>query len=261
MSEKTKYTEIWENNEIESLYKRFSAVVKPFEIPLLAILAKKANEIFRDRPGISIFEIGAGNGQHTQIILNAIDKNHNISYTGIDVSSAQREQFEVASKVFQSNVNVVEYTISSFQDYSPIKQYDVVISQHSWYGIGSDIKNFEKLRDILTDGGVCFIMLNPKGNLSQIAMQNNNENPFSSDDLDGPLTACGLRFERVTSYNDDNTRQSFCVDGKLTQHGLDHFSYLYRKDLQGDERNVIEMIKDAPDEAFRFPTDLIIVRK
>lgn len=92
-------------------------------------------------------------------------------------------------------------------------------------------------------------------------MEHAGEQLFSSEDLEESLAASGLPFERVRSYNDDQTRDDFLAGGKLTRRGLDHFSYLYRKDLRDDEKGVIEMIERAPDDAFRFPTDLIVIRK
>ncbi len=261
MAEKTTYTELWEKDLIEVLYKRFSAVVKPFELPLLDIIIEKSSEIFKDKSELSMFEIGAGTGKYTSVILHGIATGRHITYTGIDVSPAQQKQFEENSKNFPESVEVSEYTLSSWQEYNVIKQYDLVLAQHSWYGIRGAPENFEKIKEILADKGVCFIMLNPKGNISHIAMENNGEPLFSSEDLEEGLNACGLSFEKIRSYNDDNPRESFYKDGRLTQHGLDHFSYLYRVDLQGDEQNVIDMINSAPDEAFRFPTDLIIIRK
>lgn len=260
-SEKTKYTEQWERVEMERMYKKFSAVVKPFEVPLLNIAIERINEIFKDKEAISIFEIGAGAGQHTKVILNGIAAEHTVVYTGIDVSRAQKAQFEETAKEFPETVSVSDYAISSWQDYAAPTQYDIVVAQHSWYGIGGDVKNFEKIKNALAEGGVCFILLNPPENVSQIAMENNGEQPFSSDGIEKGLTAVGLSYEKITSYSDAYTKEDFCKDGRLTQLGKDHFSYLYRKELQGDEVNVIKMIEDAPDESFRFPTDIFIARK
>lgn len=262
MSEKpTLYSELWKQGLIERLYKRFSEVVKTFELPLLDVIVQKSLETFEGKDELSMFEIGAGTGKYTGVILRGIASGHHISYAGIDVSSAQQKQFEENRTKFPETVNVEGYTLSSWQDYQVTKPYDLVLAQHSWYGIGGATENFEKIKAILADDGVCFIMLNPKGNLSQIAMEHAGEHPFSSEDLEGGLVKSGLPFERIRSFNDDNTRESFLKDERLTQRGLDHFSYLYRRDLRGDEKDIIEMIESAPDDAFRFPTDLIIVRK
>lgn len=260
MSDKTVYTELWEKDSIEVLYRKFSAVVKPFELPLLDIIVSKVVKIFKNRNELSMFEIGAGTGKHTTIILQGIAQNRHITYTGIDVSSTQHKQFEENSKNFPETVEVIDYILSSWQEYSITKKYDIVLAQHSWYGIGGASENFQKLKEIIADEGVCFIMLNSKGNISQIAMERNGELPFSSEDVEECLRAIGLSYEKIRSFNEDNPREKFCIDGRLTQHGIDHFSYLYRKELQGDEQNVIDMVQNAPDEAFRFPTDLIIVR-
>lgn len=261
MSEKTTYTTLWEQDYMQDLYKRFSVIVKPFEVPLLDIAIQRINETFKDKQELSIFEIGAGSGQHTKIILNGIAKDHSIIYTGIDVSLAQKNTFEGNIKNFPGTILIKEYSLSSWQEYSVTSKYDVVLAQHSWYGIGSAVEHFEKLKAALADDGVGFIMLNPEGNVSQIAMEDNGEHPFSSEGIEQGLLAAGLSYEKVTSYSDLYNKQDFCKDGTLTQFGKDHFSYLYRKDLQGNEENVIKMIQNAPDEAFRFPTDIFIVRK
>jgi SAM-dependent methyltransferase len=227
----------------------------------LNLIIEKSSKIFKDRSEISVFEIGAGTGKYTSIILHGIANNHLISYTGIDVSSAQKKQFEENRKNFPGCVTVGGYILSSWQEYNVTKKYDLVLAQHSWYGIQGNLENFEKIKEMLTDDGVCFIMLNSKSNISQIAMENNGEPLYSSEDLEESLRASSLSFEKIRSYNDDNPKEIFYKDGRLTQHGMDHFSYLYRKDLLGDEQNVIDLIKGAPDEAFRFPTDLFIVRK
>lgn len=261
MSDKKKYTEIWKDGQIESLYKRFLAIVGPFEIPLIETVIKKISEIFVDRKELSMFEIGAGSGKHTLAILGGVSEKHHIKYTGIDVSSAQQKQFEKTATLFPKNIEFKKYTLSSWQEYLVTQKYDIVLAQHSWYGIGRDIKNFKKIEESLSNDGVCFILINSKINMSQIAMQNNGESPFNSEDLDTSLTACGLSFERIRSYNDTYSRESFYENGRLTDRGLDYFSYLYRRDLRGDEQDVIDTINNAPDEAFRFPTDLIIIRK
>lgn len=261
MSEKPTYSELWKQGIIERLYQRFSEVVKTFELPLLDIIVQKSLEIFEGRDELSMFEIGAGTGKYTGVILRGIAPGHHISYTGIDISPAQQKKFEENRAKFPETVGVEGYTLSSWHDYQVTKPYDLVLAQHSWYGIGGATENFEKIKKILANDGVCFIMLNPKGNLSQIAMEHAGEKPFSSEDLEIGLTMSGLPFEKIRSYNDDNPRESFLHDGRLTQRGLDHFSYLYRKDLRGDEKDIIEMIESTPDDAFRFPTDLIIVRK
>lgn len=208
-----------------------------------------------------MFEIGAGSGQHTQIILESLSKNKIIDYTGIDVSEKQRELFIERSKSFNDNVKVNEYTIAPWQEYIVKNKYDVVLSQHSWYGIGEAARNFEKIKDVLADDGVCFVVLNSRLNLSLIAMDNGGLRVLSSEDFELGAINAGLKLERIRSYNHDNPRGVFYGDGKLTQHGLDHFSYLYRKDLKGDEQNVIDMLISAPDESFLFPTDLLVIRK
>ena len=260
MSDKTVYTELWEKDAIEVLYKEFSAVVKPFELPLLDMVVKRVNKIFKDKHELSMFEIGAGTGKHTTIVLHGIAQNRSLSYTGIDVSSAQQKQFEENSKDFPETVAVIDYTLSSWQEYPISKRYYIVLAQHSWYGIGGALENFEKLKEVIADGGVCFIVLNSKENISRIAMEDNGESLFSSEDAGACLSAVGLSYERIRSFNEDNPRGKFYRDGRLTLHGIDYFSYLYRKELQAEEQNVIDMIQNAPDEAFRFPTDLIIVR-
>ena len=261
MSEKNVYTTLWETNLIEGWYKRFSAVVKPFELPLLQIVIEKCNKIFKHKKNISMFEIGAGTGKYTSIVLNGIALDRKVNYMGIDVSEAQRSQFTENSRHFPKEVAVDGYDLCSWQDYKVTRKYDMIFSQHSWYGIKGDKENFEKIKEMLSNDGVCFIMLNSKENISQIAMEDNGEPPFSSEDLEKGLADCELSFERVRSYNDDYIKESFCKDGRLTQQGIDHFSYLYRKELQGNEQNVIKMIENAPNTAFRFPTDLVIVRK
>jgi SAM-dependent methyltransferase len=260
MSDKTTYTELWEKDSIEVLYRKFSAVVKPFELPLLNLVIKKTDEIFEGRNDLSMFEIGAGTGKYTASILNGITQNHHLTYTGIDVSSAQHKQFEENSKAFPETVEVSEYTLASWQEYPVTRKYDLVVAQHSWYGIGGSLDSFEKLKAITAEGGVCFLMLNSKDNISHIAMENNGEPLFSSEDAEVSLRALGIPYEKVRSFNEDSPREKFLQNGRLTQHGIDHFSYLYRKALLGDEQNVIDMVQSAPDEAFRFPTDLIIVR-
>lgn len=261
MIEKTTYTELWENDFLEGLYKRFSIIVKPFETPLLEIMIKKINENFKTRDTITMFEIGSGSGQHTENIFKGIDPIHQIHYTGIDVSEKQRNLFNERSPNFPSNITVESYVVSSWQDYSVTEQYDIVVAQHSWYGIGKEQENFEKLKVALNDKGICFILLNPRSNASYIAMEDNGEKPFSSEELEEGLTASNLQFEKIRSFSDTYTKESFCKDGALTELGRNHFSYLYRKDLHGNEQNVIDMIMSTPDEAFRFPTDMFIVTK
>lgn len=261
MPKENTYTTLWEQDAIERLYRRFSAVVKPFELPLLEIVIQKCNELFAGKKVLSAFEIGAGTGKYTSIILNGIAQGKEVLYMGIDVSGAQREQFAENRVSFPKNVEIEGYELCSWQEYKVTRKYDVVFSQHSWYGIGGDKKNFEKIKKILSEDGVCFIMLNSKENISHIAIEDNCEPLFSSEDLEKGLAASGLSFERIRSYNYDYSKESFCKDGRLTQHGIDHFSYLYRRELKGDEQNIIDMIENAPEESFRFPTDLIIVKK
>lgn len=267
MSEKTTYTEIWEKGLIEKLYKRFAIVVEPFESPLVTLAIEKSNEIFKGKSELSMFEIGAGSGKHTVIFLNGIANGRHISYTGIDVSSEQKKEFEEKMKTFPESVEVKEYVLSSWQEYVVAKKYDLVLAQHSWYGIREAQENFEKIQEILADGGVCFMMINSKKNISLIAMdeaaKQNGESllSFGSEDLERGLTSSGLLFEKIRIHTDDCPREVFCKDDRLTPRGIDHFSYLFRKDLQGDEQDVLEVIKNAPDEAFRIPTDLFIVRK
>lgn len=261
MSEKTEYTRQWENNNLEKLYRRFSAVVKPFELPLLDLLIDEVKNKFTEASELSVFEIGSGNGQHTKIILNSLSEKFDLHYEGIDVSSAQREAFYENYKDFAKNIKIINYEISSWQDYTPNKQYDIVLAQHSWYGIGSDLSNFEKLKNIISDDGICFVLLNSKTNLSQIAMENNGERAFSSEDFEKGAMAVGLKLKNIRSYNDESDINNFYQNNKLTQRALDHFSYVYRRDLKDDDMNVIEMLKSAPVESFRFPTDLIIITK
>lgn len=261
MSGKTEYTKQWESDGLEKLYRRFSVVVRPFEIPLLDLLIDEVKNKFTEASDLTVFEIGSGNGQHTKIILNSLSKKFDLLYEAIDVSSTQRDAFYENSKEFADNIKIVKYEISPWQDYNVQKQYDIVLSQHSWYGIGSDLSNFEKLKNIMSDDGVCFVLLNSKTNLSQIAMENNGEKAFSSEDFEKGAMAVGLKLKIIRSYNDESDINNFYQDSKLTQRALDHFSYLYRRDLKDDDLNVIEMLKSAPLESFRFPTDLIIITK
>lgn len=98
MPEKPTYSEQWSKGLIESLYRRFAEGVKTFELPLLDTVIKRSREIFEGRDELSMFEIGAGTGKHTEIVLQGIAPSHHISYAGIDVSSAQEKQFEENQK-------------------------------------------------------------------------------------------------------------------------------------------------------------------
>ena len=47
--------------------------------------------------------------------------------------------------------------------YSPQKQFDIIESIHSWYGIGYSKKVIFKLIDLIKKGGLAFIVIGTKG--------------------------------------------------------------------------------------------------
>ena len=261
MSEKTNYTELWEKGFMEGLYKRFSDLISPLDTPLLNVIIERSNTIFENRNEISMLEIGAGSGVRTAFVLDGVADNRKVSYTGIDVSDAQREIFKESSSRFPENVTVKEYVLSPWQDYEVTKKYDLIIAQHSWYGIGGNPIYIKKLVDSIDKGGVAFVMLSGEETVSLLVWRANGDELFSAEDFEKALKVEGITFEKIREASDTYTREDFYKDGKLTSKGIDLCGYLYKKELHGDEQNVIEMICSIPDEAFRYPKFLFIIRK
>ncbi len=260
MQDKTIYTNLWESDLMKNLYKRFSAIVKPFDIPLLDFIVKKTNEELKDREVISILEIGAGSGQGALYLLNALSEKYYIKYTGIDVSDTQKILFKETSVQFPETATVEEYILSSWQEFDVTKKYDLIVAQHSWYGIGADDANFLKIREALAPGGLCFVILDPKSNISSLAMEANGEHLYSSEDFEQVLMALSFLYEKAMTESDVLHRNDFSKDGILTEFGKDFFSYLYRRELTDEEKEVMTMIERAPEESFRYHIDMFIIK-
>lgn len=246
---------------MEGLYKKFSNLISPLDTPLLEVIIKKCKENFKDKKDIAMLEIGAGNGIHSMVIVNGLAEDHVVTYTGIDVSEKQREAFVKNSKSFADGVTVLGYTISPWQEYEDEKKYDLILAQHSWYGIGGAQKYIIKLLDALNDGGVAFVMLSSIETISLFVWEKQGMELFSSEDFGETLAKAGVVFEKIREQSDIYTREDFYSEGILTEKGKDLCGYLYRKELSGDEQDIVELLRSAPEEAFRYPKDLFIIRK
>lgn len=259
--EKTKYTEQWEKEEMERLYKKFAALIGPLDMPLIGVMTKRINEHFKYKKEISMLEIGAGAGRATALILDSIANDRRIIYDGLDVSPSQQKGFEENKDLPRAGAIFKNYELSSWQDYQVRHHYDLVLAQHSWYGIGGDKKFIEKLVSSISEGGMAFVMLSGAETISLHAWRSMGEQGFSAEDFEKALQEAGVQYEKIKEESDTYKREDFYKDGKLTQAGIDLCGYLYKKELKGDEAEVIEMIKSAPDSAFKYPKFLFIITK
>jgi SAM-dependent methyltransferase len=258
--QKTQYTEHWEQEAMQRLYKKFAALIGPLDQPLIEELTRIAQERFKDRSVISMLEIGAGSGRSLAHIAHGLGEKQ-ITYTGIDVSTEQRALFKEKEGGLPATVHVDDYAISSWQEYTPTQKYDLVLAQHSWYGIGADSKYVYKLINSLNEGGIAFVMLSGEDTISLVAWKAMGEKGFSAEDFEKSLSDSGVSFDTIEEESDTYTRESFYKDGRLTQAGIDLCGYLYKKELHGDEPDVITMIESAPENAFRYPKFLFVIKK
>ncbi len=260
-SPKTKYTEQWEKEEMEKLYQRFAALIGPLDMPLIGVMTKKINEHFKDKKEISMLEIGAGAGRATELIFDSIANDRRILYDGIDVSPAQRKAFEENKGLPRAGAVLKNYELSPWQDYQVTHPYDLVLAQHSWYGIGGDKKYIEKLVSSINEGGMAFVMLSGAETISLYAWKSMGEKGFSAEDFEKSLQEAGVEYEKIKEESDTYKREDFYKDGKLTQKGIDLCGYLYKREVREDDAEVIEMIKSAPEESFKYPKFLFVIKK
>lgn len=259
--EKTEYTESWEQDFMQTLYKKFAAIIGPLDQPLLEEIVAQCRDRFKDKKEISMLEIGAGAGRSLTFLVEGFGKDKQIHYRGLDVSAAQHTAFIENEKTFPENIHTEEYALSSWQDYDVKEKADIIIAQHSWYGIGSDPHYITKLDDAIKEGGIAFVMLSGAETISLLAWKSKGIDSFSAEDFDKALLTAGVPFERIMDASAPFTREDFVKDGRLTQKGIDLCGYLYKKELKGDEPEVIKLLEEAPEEAFKYPKFLFVIKK
>ncbi len=258
---KTNYTEQWEQEFMQRLYKNFAELVGPLDQPLLEEIARRAKVQLKDKTEISMLEIGAGGGRSLAYLVAEVAKDKKVDYAGIDVSAEQQKLFGESANSFPENVHIQGYTLSPWQEYTPTQKYDLILAQHSWYGIGGDTKYIYKLLNTLNEGGVAFVMLSGEETVSISAWKAIGEEYFSAEKFEEALVSSGVAFEKVREASDTYKREDFYKNGRLTEKGVDLCSYLYKKGLKGDEQEVIDMMRTVPDEAFRYPKFLFTLKK
>lgn len=258
---KTSYTEDWEKESLEVLYRKFIALVGPLDRPLIEAMTEKGRNALLGHTHFSALEIGAGAGRETGKIVGDIALGRDVTYTGIDVSDAQRKAFLANKESFPQNIAVENYLLSSWQDYAVAQKYDLIFAQHSWYGIGGNPTDVRKVVDSLSDTGIAFVTLSGIETISLHAWKMQGDSVFGAEDFAQAATIAGVSFEQFVEEGNAFTREDFYKDDQLTQKGIDLCGYLYKKELRGDEQEIISMLQSAPDRAFQYPRFLFTLHK
>ena len=204
-------------------------------------------------------DVGGGTGVRTLKIMKGLGITH------IDfLEPAKKAPLDFCKKVpkLGLDVNIIR---SRFEDFKPVKKYDLITSVHTWYYI--DLNSLERLYDLLKAGGVaCIFMDSEKDTIKKI--QEICESNFlkyktnNAEDVCRQLDKLRIKY---TVHKDEKTFSGLLKNGKYTKRAkimMSLVSYAKWSDIPKETKISVKKMLQGISKKDRYPSRrwLIVIR-
>lgn len=190
----------------------------------------------------NVFSIGSGDGALELRLADELG----LAIGIVEPSPLLYQRFteSIASRGLEQKI--IEAANTSFENYTPGKEYDCILSLYSWFAFGSDTTVLEKALECLKPGGKLVICIQAKESPSTIisAASQSDGIQLTSDELSAQFTKSGFTHDYLI-FDGPIPRQIYFKDDELNEMGEALVSFLLATDWEAIEPDLRETAQSA----------------